>query len=138
MLTGVGTWVGKPAYLATDPLTLQEGWQEIAWAMTKCQIKARGPRHPCVNPSTPIHSDLTDREIHPKETFLEMTIQTTNYHHTDLQGAITVIDVEETRDFNHLKPHHHPQNGFESNRSLVSTASLMSLLSDWSEGPQCL
>ena len=24
-LTGEGTWVGKPAYLATDPLTIQEG-----------------------------------------------------------------------------------------------------------------
>ena len=24
-LTGAGTWVGKPAYLATDPLTMQEG-----------------------------------------------------------------------------------------------------------------
>ena len=27
MLTGVGTWVGKPAYLTVDPLTIQEGWQ---------------------------------------------------------------------------------------------------------------
>ena len=26
MLTGAGTWVGKPAYLAADPLTIQEGW----------------------------------------------------------------------------------------------------------------
>ena len=25
ILTGVGTWVGKPAYLAADPLTVQEG-----------------------------------------------------------------------------------------------------------------
>ena len=25
MLTGVGTWVGKPAYLTKDPLTIQEG-----------------------------------------------------------------------------------------------------------------
>ena len=24
-LTGAGTWVGKPAYLAADPLTIQEG-----------------------------------------------------------------------------------------------------------------
>ena len=30
VLTGAGTWVGKPAYLAADPLTIQEGWQEIA------------------------------------------------------------------------------------------------------------
>ena len=52
MLTGVGTWIGKPAYLAADPLTIQEGWWEIAWAITKCQIKVRGPGHPCVNLST--------------------------------------------------------------------------------------
>ena len=25
VLTGVGTWVSKPAFLATDPLTIQEG-----------------------------------------------------------------------------------------------------------------
>ena len=53
MFTGAGIWVGKPAYLATDPLTIQGGWQEIAWAVTKCCIKARGPGHPHVNLSTP-------------------------------------------------------------------------------------
>ena len=26
VLTGVGTWVGKPAYLPADPLTIQIGW----------------------------------------------------------------------------------------------------------------
>ena len=25
LLTGGGTWVGKPAYLTTDPMTIQEG-----------------------------------------------------------------------------------------------------------------
>ena len=53
MLTGAGMWVGKPAYLATDPLTIQDGQQEIAQAVTKCWIKSRGPKHPCVNPLTP-------------------------------------------------------------------------------------
>ena len=53
VLTGVGTWVIKPAYLATDPLTIQEGQQEIAWSITECQIKARGPGHPHVNLSNP-------------------------------------------------------------------------------------
>ena len=55
------------------------------------------------------HSDLTDREIHHKGTFPEMLIQTTNYHLTSLQGAGTVIDIEETRDSYHLNPNHHPQ-----------------------------
>ena len=49
MLTGAGSWVGEPAYLATDPLTIQEGQQEIAWAITKCWIKARGPGYPPVD-----------------------------------------------------------------------------------------
>ena len=53
MLTGVGTWVGKPAYLAADPLTIQEGQREIAQAITECQIKMKDPGHPCVNLSTP-------------------------------------------------------------------------------------
>ena len=53
MLTGAGTWVGKPAYLVVDPLTIQEGWPEIAWAITECWIKVRGPGDPCVNLSTP-------------------------------------------------------------------------------------
>ena len=53
VLTGAGTWVGKPGYLAADPLTIQEGGWEITWAITKCKIKARGPGHPHVNLSTP-------------------------------------------------------------------------------------
>ena len=53
MLTGMGTWVCKPTYLATDSLTIQESRQEIAQAITECWIKVRGPRHPCVNLSTP-------------------------------------------------------------------------------------
>ena len=30
LLTGAGTWVGKSAYLATDPMTIQEGRRVIA------------------------------------------------------------------------------------------------------------
>ena len=52
MLTDMGTWGGKPTYLTTDHLTIQEGWWEIAQAVTKYQIKVRGPGHPCVNPLT--------------------------------------------------------------------------------------
>ena len=53
MLTDMGTWGGKPAYLTTEPLSIQEGQQEIAWATTECGIKVRGPRCPCVNLLTP-------------------------------------------------------------------------------------
>ena len=49
LLTGTGMWVGKSAYLATKPMTIQEGWQAIAQSVTDCWVKARGPGHPCVN-----------------------------------------------------------------------------------------
>ena len=50
LLTGVGMWVGKSAYLAADPMTIQKGRWAIAQAITDHQVKARGPGHPCVNP----------------------------------------------------------------------------------------
>ena len=50
LLTGAGMWVGKLAYLAADPMTIQEGRWAIAQAIMNHQVKVRGPGHPCVNP----------------------------------------------------------------------------------------
>ena len=47
-LTGAGTWVGKPAFLATDPLTIQEGQCTIAQAVTECWTESRGRGWPCL------------------------------------------------------------------------------------------
>ena len=55
------------------------------------------------------HSDLTIREILPKRTPPQMPIQTISYHLASLWEARTAIDVEETRGYHHLSPHHHPQ-----------------------------
>ena len=33
LLTGAGTWVGKPAYLATNPMTIPESRRAIAQAV---------------------------------------------------------------------------------------------------------
>ena len=49
LLTGAGTWVGKSAYLAADPMPFQEGRRAIAQAITDHQVKARGPGCPNVN-----------------------------------------------------------------------------------------
>ena len=71
LLNGAGTWVGKPAYLTADPMTIQEGQQAIAQAITDCQVKVRGPEHSCVNPSTqqPFRFDCTggSPKEHPRE-----------------------------------------------------------------------
>ena len=50
LLTGAGMWVGKSAFLATDPRTIQEGKRAIAQAVSDHQVKARGPGCPHVNP----------------------------------------------------------------------------------------
>ena len=42
LLTGAGTWAGKSAYLTADLITIQEGRQAIAPAITNCQVKVRG------------------------------------------------------------------------------------------------
>ena len=49
LLTGTGTWVGKLAYLTTDPMTLQEGKRAITRAISDHGVKAMGPGHPRVN-----------------------------------------------------------------------------------------
>ena len=50
LLTGAGTWVGKSAYLTTNPMTIQEGRGAIAQAISDNRVKARGPGCPRVNP----------------------------------------------------------------------------------------
>ena len=49
LLTGAGTWVGKSAYLTTDPMMLQEGKRAITHATSDHGVKARGLGHPQVN-----------------------------------------------------------------------------------------
>ena len=53
LLTGAGTWVGKLAYLTTDPMTIQEGRRAIAQAVLDNRVKARGPGHPWVKSAGP-------------------------------------------------------------------------------------
>ena len=50
LLTGAGMWVVKLAYLATDPMTIQEGKRAIAKAILDHRVEVRGPAHPHVNP----------------------------------------------------------------------------------------
>ena len=49
LLTGAGTWVGKPAYLTANLMTIQEGKWAIAQAASDNRVQARGPGCPHVN-----------------------------------------------------------------------------------------
>ena len=50
LITGAGTWVGKPAYLTANPMMLQEGKRAITHAILDQRVKTRGPGCPQVNP----------------------------------------------------------------------------------------
>ena len=50
LLTGAGKWVGKLAYLTTDPMTIQEGKRAIAQVVSDNRVKVRELGHPNVNP----------------------------------------------------------------------------------------
>ena len=126
--------VNQP-YLATDPLTTQEGQWEITWAITECQIKVREPGHPHVNLLTPqpFRFDCLG------DSSWKDTPRDANSDHQLLPhqppGA---WDHNQCRWDQRLPPPQlpspSPDHGFASDRSLVLTASSMSSLSDRSEG----
>ena len=134
---GMGRWIGKPANLAADPLTIQEGWWEINQAITKCQIKAMGPGHPCMNLLTPQLFRLdwwgdspqkdtpgvasSDHKLLPHQ---PLRGQHHNRHRRD-QGLLPPQPPLLSLD-----------HGFENNRSSVLTTSSVSSLLDRSEGSQ--
>ena len=102
-------WVGKPAYLTTDPMTIQEGQWAITQAARDHHIKVRGPEHPGVNPST----QQPYRFDHPRGSPIKGTPRDGGSDHQSLPhqplGAQTTIDVRGTKGFHCLSYHHLPQ-----------------------------
>ena len=138
LLTVVGMWVGKSTYFAVDPMTIQEGQCAIAQAITDCQVKARGPGHPCVNAlaKQPFRFD------HPRGSPIK---DVSGDGDSDCQQS--PCRLPRGLDCNRHQRDQRPPSpqfpspsldyGFESDRSLLSMASLMSSRSDRSDGSQC-
>ena len=107
LFTRAGTWVRKPAYLAADPMTIQEGQWAITQAITDCQVKARGPGHPHVNLLTqqPFNFDCP-RDSPRKDTPRDVSSDhqpspcppSRGWDHTGIRGTIG----------NHHIGYHHP------------------------------
>ena len=137
MLTGAGTWVGKPAYLAAEPLTIQEVWQEIARALTKCQIKVRGSRHPHVNLSTPQPFRFDQQGDSPqKDTPRDANSDHQLSPHQPLRGQKCNWCRRDQGLPPPQPPSPSPDCRFESHRSSASMVSLMLSLSDSSKGSE--
>ena len=135
LLTGAGAWVGKSAYLTSDPMTLQEGKRAIARAVLDHGVKARELGHPWVNPpaqlpfrfNTSRASPPGDQSAHevPKD---RQTPQWPPQGH----GCNRRRRDQRTQSPRYLSPL--LDRGFESDRSLISMASSRSSRSDHSDG----
>ena len=81
LLTGAGTWVGKSAYLTTDPVTIQEGKRAIAQAVSDNQVRVRGSRHPHVKSAGPTTLLVLCSKNFPSERMcLEIVVLTIHSH----------------------------------------------------------
>ena len=133
LLTGVGTWVGKLAYLTTDSMTIQEGKRAIVQAVSDHRVKVRGPGCPHVNllAQQPFHFD-PPRSSSPKDG--GCSSDHPPLPHWPSRGQ------ECNRHWRHQRPQSpqfpspSPDCGFKSNRSLLLMVSSMSSRSDQSDG----
>ena len=137
LLTGVGMWVGKPGYLAANSVTIQEGWQAIAQAITDYRVKARGSGCPCVNPLTqqPFRFDCT-RGSPLKSTPREVGSDHRPLPHWSPRGQDHNRHRRDQRPPLPWLPLPSLDHAFESDRSSLLTTLLMSSRSDRSEGSQ--
>ena len=137
LITGDGTWVGKPAYLTTDPTMLPEGKRAITHAISDQRVKARGPGCPRVNlpaqqpfrfnisrtspPGDP-PTQVEPEGSTPRRPFRD---QGHNRRRRDQRPRMPRI------------PSLSPDRGFKSNQSSKSVASSMSSQSDCSNRSGC-
>ena len=102
-------WVGKLAYLAADPMTIQEGRRAIAQAITNCWVKVRGPGCPCVNPLAQQPFRFDSLRGSPMKDASRDGGLIINPHHISPQEAENAIDIGETKGLRHLGSPHLPQ-----------------------------
>ena len=138
LLTGPGMWVGKLAYLATDPMTIQEGRRAIAQAITDCRVKVRGPGHPHVNLPAQNPSGLIPQEVPPLK---DVSGDGGSDHQPSpcqpLRGQECNRHQKDQRPPSPHFPSLSLDHGFKSDQSSLSTASSMLSSSDRSDGSQC-
>ena len=135
LLTRAGMWVGKLAYLATDPMIIQEGWWAIAQAITDHQVKVRGPGHPWIN----LPAQQPFRFDHLRGSPLK---DTSGDGGSNCQPS--PCQAPRSQDCNRCQRDQRPplpqfpspslDHGFESDRSSLSMASSMLSRSDGSDG----
>ena len=135
LLTGAGKWVGKSAYLTTNPMTIQEGKRAIAQAVLDNRVKVRGPGHPWVNlPAQQSFKFNTQRTSPPKDVSRDYGSDNQQTPQRPSQGQGSNRRLRDQQPWSPRFPSPSPDCGFESDRSSLSTASSISSWSDHSDG----
>ena len=135
LLTGAGAWVGKLAYLTTDPMTLKEGKRAIACKYIRSWSKSHRPGHPRVNlPAQLPFRFNTSRASPPSD---QSAHKVPKDRQTPWQPPRGCGCNRRRRDQRPQSPRYlspSPDQGFENDRSSISTASSRSSQLDHSDG----
>ena len=138
LLTGAGTWVGKLAYLTSNPMTIQEGKRAIIQAISDHRVKARGPGCPHVNPPAQQPFQFNPlRSSPPKDASGDGSSDYQPSTHWPTRGWEHNRHQRDQRPQSPQIPSPSPDCGFESNRSSLLTMSSMLSRSDQSDGSRC-
>ena len=132
LLTGARMWVEKLAYLAADPMTIQEGKRAIAQGVTDHRVKVRGPGCPWVNlPAQQPFQFNPPRNSPPKDASGDCGFNYQPSPHQPSRGRECNRCQRDQRLQSPLLPSPSPNCGFKSDSSSLSTTSLMLSRSDW-------
>ena len=138
LLTGAGTWVGKLAYLTTDPMMLQEGKRAMARAILDHRVKARGLVCPQVNlPAQQPFRFNTSRASPPGDQSAHEVPKDRWTPQQPSHGQGCNRRRRDQRPRSPRFPSPSPDQGFKSDRSSISTTSSISSWSDHSDGCGC-
>ena len=137
LITGSGTWVGKPAYLTADPMTLLEGRRAITCTMSDQRVKARGLGCPRVNLPAQQPFRFNVFRTPPPGSLQSQRDSDGMTPRWPARGQGHNRRRRDQRQRSPRIPSPLPDRGFESNRSSTSMASSMSSQSDCSDRSGC-
>ena len=134
LLTRAGTWVGKSAYLTTNPMTIPKGKRAIAEAVSANRVKVRGPGYPSVNLPAQQPFQFNAQRVSPlKDVSGDCSFDYPRMPHWPSQGQEHNRRQRDQRPQSPRFPLPSPDCGFESDRSSLSTISSMLSRSDCSD-----
>ena len=138
LLTGAGTWVGKSAYLITNPMTIPKGKRAIVQAVSANRVKARGPGCPRVNLLAQQPFQFNAQRVSPlKDVSGDSSFDNPQLPCLPSQGQECNRRQRDQRPQSPRFPLPSPDHSFESDRSSLSMTSLMSSRSDCSDRSRC-